>query len=52
MAADKAFRPGEIDKMSGIYSVVHDDGKGTFEMTCVEAEQFPAIRTGKRHAMN
>jgi Zn-dependent M32 family carboxypeptidase len=52
MAGDKSLRPAEIDKMSGIYSVVHDDGNGTFEMTCVEAEQFQPIRTGKGHAMS
>lgn len=30
-----------------IYSAVHDDGKGTFEVTCVEGEHFPPTRSGK-----
>ncbi|GAB5097698.1 hypothetical protein YK56LOC_34140 [Caballeronia sp. HLA56] len=34
-------------KVSGIYSVVHDDGKDTFEVTCVEGEHFPPTRSGK-----
>ena len=41
MAGDNSHEPGEIVKVSGIYSVVHDDGKGTFEVTCVEGEHFP-----------
>jgi hypothetical protein len=47
MAGDNAFKPGEIVKTSGIYSVVHDDGKGTFEVTCVEGEHFPPTKSGK-----
>jgi hypothetical protein len=27
--------------------VVHEDGKGTFEVTCVEDEYFPPTRSGK-----
>ena len=41
MAGDSAYKPGERVKVSGIYSVVHDDGKDTFEVTCVEGEHFP-----------
>jgi hypothetical protein len=41
MAGDNSHEPGEIVKVLGIYSVVHDDGKGTFEVTCVEGEHFP-----------
>jgi len=40
MAGDNAFKPGEIVKTFGIYSVVHDDDKGTFEVTCVECGTF------------
>ena len=47
MAGDSSYKPGEIVKVSGIYSVVHDDGKGTFEVTCVEGEHFPPTRSGK-----
>jgi hypothetical protein len=47
MAGDTAYKPGEIVKVSGIYSVVHDDGKDTFEVTCVEGEHFPPTRSGK-----
>ncbi|WP_075357059.1 hypothetical protein [Caballeronia sordidicola] len=42
MAGDNSYKPREIVKVSGIYSVVHDDGKGTFEVTCVEGEHFPS----------
>lgn len=28
-------------KVSGICSVVYDDGKDTFEVTCVEGKPFP-----------
>jgi hypothetical protein len=45
--ADNSYKPGEIVKVSGIYSVVHDDGKDTFEVTCVEGEHFPPARSGK-----
>jgi len=38
MAGDNSYKPGETVKVSGIYSVVHDDGKDTFEVTCVEGE--------------
>ena len=34
MAGDSSFKPGQIVKVSGIYSVVNEDGKGTFEVTC------------------
>ena len=27
MAGDNSYKPGEIVKVSGIYSVVHEDGK-------------------------
>ncbi|GJH22679.1 hypothetical protein CBA19CS22_39075 [Caballeronia novacaledonica] len=47
MAGDKSYKPGEIVKVSGIYAVVHDDGKDTFEMTCVEGKHFPPTRSGK-----
>lgn len=47
MAGDSSFKPGEIVKTSGIYSVVHDDGHGTFEVTCVEGEHFPPTKSGK-----
>jgi|GEM_PF-491226 len=47
MAGDNSFKPGELVKTSGIYSVVHDDGKDTFEVTCVEGEHFPPTRSGK-----
>jgi hypothetical protein len=47
MAGDNSYKPGEIVKVSGIYSVVHDDGKDTFEVTCVEGEHFPPTRSGK-----
>jgi hypothetical protein len=47
MAGDNSYKPGEIVKVSGIYSVVHEDGKGTFEVTCVEGEHFPPTRSGK-----
>jgi hypothetical protein len=46
MAGDNSFKPGEIVKTSGIYSVVHEDGKNTFEVTCVEGEHFPPTRSG------
>jgi hypothetical protein len=45
--AQNAYKPGEIVKTSGIYSVVYDDGKDTFEVTCVEGEHFPPTRNGK-----
>jgi hypothetical protein len=32
IAGDNSYEPGEIVKVSGIYSVVHDDGKNTFEV--------------------
>jgi hypothetical protein len=32
IAGDNSYKPGEIVKISGIYSVVHDDGKNTFEV--------------------
>jgi hypothetical protein len=38
MAGDNSYKPGDIVKVSDIYSVVHDDGKDTFEVTCVEGE--------------
>ncbi|MFM0140508.1 hypothetical protein [Caballeronia grimmiae] len=47
MAGDNSYKPGEIVKVSGIYSVVHDDGKDTFAVTCVEGEHFPPTRSGK-----
>jgi hypothetical protein len=31
MAGDSASKPGEIVKVSGIYSVVHDEGKVTLK---------------------
>jgi hypothetical protein len=47
IVAENSHKPGETVKVSGIYSVVHDDGKGTFEVTCVEGEHFPPTRSGK-----
>lgn len=47
MAGDSSYKPGEIVKVSGVYSVVHDDGKETFEVTCVEGEHSPPTRSGK-----
>jgi hypothetical protein len=47
MAGDNSYNAGEIVKVSGIYSVVHDDGKNTFEVTCVEGEHFPPKRSGR-----
>ena len=41
IAGANSYKPGEIVKVSGIYPVVHDDGKNTFEVTCVEGEPFP-----------
>lgn len=46
MAGDTAYKPGEIVKVSGIYSVAHDDGKNAFEVTYVEGEHFPPTRSG------
>jgi hypothetical protein len=43
------FKPGEIVKVSGIYSVVFEGGDcegRTFETTCVEGDRFPRTRTG------
>jgi hypothetical protein len=48
-AMTDTFTPGEIVKVSGIYSVVHEGGDNqvrTFEVTCVEGEHFPPTRTG------
>ena len=47
MAGENSCKPGEIVRVSGIYSLVHDDGKDTFEVTCVEGEHFPPTRSGK-----
>ncbi|WP_250494972.1 YjzC family protein [Caballeronia sp. GAWG1-1] len=47
MAGDSSYKPGEIVKVSGIYSVVYEDGKDTFEVTCVEGEHFPPTRNAK-----
>ena len=47
MAGDNSYKPGEIVKISGVYSVVHDDAKHTFEVTCVEGEHFLPTRSGK-----
>jgi hypothetical protein len=47
MAGDSSYKPGEIVKVWGITSVVPDDGKDTFEVTCVEGEHFPPTRSGK-----
>ncbi|MFM0193028.1 hypothetical protein PQQ65_08070 [Paraburkholderia strydomiana] len=47
MAGENSYKPGEIVKISGVYSVVHDDGKHTFEVTCVEGEHFLPTRSGK-----
>lgn len=43
------FKPGEIVKVSGIYSVVLEGGDNegrTFDATCVEGDRFPPTRTG------
>ena len=45
--ADNSYTPGQIVKTSGIYAVVYEDGKETFEVTCVEGEHFPPTRNGK-----
>jgi hypothetical protein len=52
MAGDSSFKPGQIVKVSGIYSVVNEDGKGTFEVTCLEGEHFPPTRSGKGATLN
>ncbi len=31
MAGDNSYKPGEMVQVSGIYSVVHDDGKDSFK---------------------
>lgn len=49
--AENSHKPGEIVKTSGIYSVVHEDRKHTFEVTCVEGEHFPPTRAGQRCAL-
>ena len=43
------FKPGEIVRASGIYSVILEGGDNegrTFDATCVEGDRFPATRTG------
>ena len=43
------FRPGEIVRVSGIYSVVLEGGDNegrTFDATCVEGDRFPSTRIG------
>jgi hypothetical protein len=45
--AENPHKPGEIVRTSGVYSVVHDDGKDTFEGTRVEGKHFPPTRSGK-----
>jgi hypothetical protein len=45
--AENSHKPDEMVKTSGIYSVVHEDRKDTFEVTCVEGEHFPPTRWGK-----
>jgi len=43
------FKPGEIVKVSGIYSAVLEGGDNegrTFDATCVEGDRFPRTRTG------
>jgi hypothetical protein len=52
MAGDSSYKPGEIVKVPGIYSVVHDDGEDTFEVTCVEGEHFPPTRSAKVRISN
>jgi DNA/RNA endonuclease YhcR with UshA esterase domain len=52
MVGDNSYKPGEIVKVSGIYSVVHEDGEGTFEVTCVEGEHFPLLGAEKARTMN
>jgi hypothetical protein len=52
MAGDNSFKPGEIVKTSGIYAVVHDDGKETFEVTCVEGEHFRRRAAAKAPTSN
>jgi hypothetical protein len=47
MAGDTAYKPVERVGVSGIYSVVHDDGKEKFDVTCVGGEHFPPTRSGK-----
>lgn len=43
------FKPGEIVKVSGIYSVVLEGGDNegrTFDVTCVEGDRFLPTRIG------
>lgn len=43
------FEPGEMVKVSGVYSVVLESGDSegrTFESTCVDGDRFPPTRTG------
>jgi hypothetical protein len=41
-------KPGETVKTSGIYKVVKEgEGASAFEVTCVEGEHFPPVRSGK-----
>lgn len=47
MAGNNSYKPGELVKVSGICSVVRDDGKNTFEVTCVAGEHSPPMRSGK-----
>ncbi|CAL8481500.1 protein of unknown function (plasmid) [Caballeronia sp. S22] len=52
MAGDNSYKPGEIVKVSGIFSVVHDDGKNTFEVTCVEGEHFLRLEAARAPISN
>jgi hypothetical protein len=41
-------KPGEKVHTSGIYKAVAESGGSGFEVTCVEGENFPPTRSGKR----
>jgi hypothetical protein len=41
-------KPGEKVHTSGIYKVVTEGGGSGFEVECVEGENFPPARSGKR----
>ncbi|WP_225936642.1 hypothetical protein [Caballeronia sp. NK8] len=46
-AGETTYKPSERVRVSDSYSVVHDDGKETLVVTCVEGEHFPPTRSGK-----
>ncbi len=52
MPGDNSVNPGEIVETSSLHSVVHDDGKGAFEVTCVEGEHSHRREAVKVLTMN